>query len=291
MIAFGGCDSAFSPNGPYQERMVAYAILSTHSDTQFVNLYTTRPLATSFADSHVSDAQVIITEGNNTFPFRDTTIQRVNATGDTLRLGAYVCYALHLNSGLRYGLSVSSPSHGNLSAQGRSLYRATVLLAPDPSGNFGVRVFPGVYARAYVLRMFLDYAVMFDSIGTPGRLEIPENIDGSGNPQYPEPVSRDIAYRSFDLSGFQNSISRLRQQFAPTKVRLLKTAFVLTELDSVLYAYYNTVNGFPDSGTLRLDEPDYTNIQGGLGIFAMTAETIVIADTAGHQTPTLSGGP
>ncbi|MEK7671562.1 MAG: hypothetical protein AAB344_05010 [Bacteroidota bacterium] len=54
------------------------------------------------------------------------------------------------------------------------------------------------------------------------------------------------------------------------------------QLDDALYAYYTTANGFPDSGTLRLDEPDYTNIEGGLGVFALSSTIVVTADTLGN---------
>ncbi len=37
--------------------------------------------------------------------------------------------------------------------------------------------------------------------------------------------------------------------------------------DQFLAGYISTTNGFLDNLSIRLDEPNYTNISGGLGIF------------------------
>lgn len=99
---------------------------------------------------------------------------------------------------------------------------------------------------------------------------------------YPKPVSRENTRVVFGAAGYAAVVSQLRQRYTGGRVRLKGTRFVLTQLDNWFYAYYSVANGFPDSGTLRLDEPDYTNINGGLGVFAVSSETVVEADTSGH---------
>lgn len=42
----------------------------------------------------------------------------------------------------------------------------------------------------------------------------------------------------------------------------------VTQLDSTLYNFYSTANGFNDPSTMRTEKPVYTNIIGGLGFFA-----------------------
>ena len=41
----------------------------------------------------------------------------------------------------------------------------------------------------------------------------------------------------------------------------------LVQTDQALYVYYNVANGFRDAFSIRMDQPDYSNIEGGLGVF------------------------
>jgi hypothetical protein len=48
-----------------------------------------------------------------------------------------------------------------------------------------------------------------------------------------------------------------------------------TQVEENLYKYYNLANGFQDPYSIRTDQPDFSNIQGGLGIFgAMTLDSV-----------------
>jgi hypothetical protein len=274
-----GCDSTFNPDGPYKEKLVVYAVFSSRSDTQFVRVYTTSVSRNPSTAAGIPDARVMITQGDSIYQFRDTTVERNDSTLSPTRLKAYVAYRLHLTPGLRYGLSVTSPARGSVSSQASALYRGTMLTESSTSSSITVLVFPGVNARAHVVRMYLEYESRNDSVWVPGRIEIPRYVTATGEYVYPRPVSREIQRVNFDALSYASVVAGLRQQGL---VRLLRTVFVLTQLDGTLYAYYSTVNGFPDTGTLRLDEPDYTNIDGGLGVFAMSSDTILLADTSGH---------
>ena len=273
------CNSTFNPDGPFAEKMVVYAVFSSRSDTQFVRVYTTSSSLSSSTDNGVQDARVVITQGDSVYQFQDTTVERSDTTRYTTRLKAYVMYRLHLTPGLRYGLSVVSPSHGSAASQATGLFRGTMNTELTTSSSITVRVFPGVNARAHIVRMYLEYEKREDSVWVPGRIEIPMRITSAGERLYPKPVSREVQRVNFELTAYATAIAGLRQVGL---VRPLRTVFVLTQLDEALYAYYSTANGFPDTGTLRLDEPDYTNIEGGFGVFGMTSETILVADTSGQ---------
>jgi hypothetical protein len=229
----------------------------------------------------VPDAEVAITQGSTTFAFHDTTIVPSDTTGSSIGIRVYVSYRLHLDPGLRYDLAVTSPTRGSVSSQCVSLYRGTLTTEATTAGDIAVRVFPGVNATAYVVRLYIEYEVLRDSVWTVIRTEIPREMNAAGVSIYPTPVDRDVAIMVFAGSAYSTVISRIREEYGI--VRLKRTLFVLTQLDNWLYAYYSVANGFPDSGTLRLDEPDFSNIQGGLGVFAATSETVVVRDTTGQM--------
>lgn len=285
---FLSCDDTFNPIGPYKERMVVYAVMTTQSDTQYVRVYTTYPVTSNplsiTTDTYVPDAQVTLTHDSTTFTFRDTTLQRTDTSRYRSNIKAHVGYRIRLEGGQQYVLSVVSPSRGRATARAIALYRGGIISEPDFNGNILVRINLGSNARAYVLRLYLEYQVRVDSIWQTRRIEIPRRVDGNtGELFYPSVTSREISSTVFSVAGYEAIVTRLRQQFPGGTLRLKRTVFILTQLDDALYAYYSTANGFPDSGTLRLDEPDYSNIEGALGVFAMSSQTVVFADTTGGQ--------
>jgi len=49
--------------------------------------------------------------------------------------------------------------------------------------------------------------------------------------------------------------------------RWTNVVFILAQVDLHLYNYYNVANAFRDPYSTRIDQPDYTNIGGGVGVF------------------------
>ena len=286
MMVAGSCTETFNPNASSVERMIVFAVMRTETDTQFVRVSTTysamndpRSMTT---DTSVPDAHVAITDGTDTFLFRDSTLQRADTSRYRSRIGAHVAYGLRLAAGRQYRLSVFSPTRGTVTATATALYSPSFYPLPDLSGNISLRITLGQNARAYLPRAHLEYQVRTDTGWETRRIEIPRTVDETtGEFLYPKPVTRGVTSVLFSVTEFNAVHARLRQQFAARTVRLRRTLYTLTQFNDALYAYHSVANGFPDSGTLRLDEPDYTNITGGLGVFAMSSQTVVIADSSG----------
>ncbi len=271
----------FYPNGPYKQKLVVYGVFSSQTDTQYVRVYSTYPLPGSPTAAGVSDAVVIVTQGPTVYRFRDTTLQGVNASGAPVPIPAFVTYSLRPVPATGYDLSVVSPTQGSVRSHAAGLYKGRLFTTTNPQGDISVQVVLGANVRAYIVRMFVTYTVRVESVWVNKRTEVPTLVTSAGEFIYPKPIGGQLRSVSFSGGAYLALTTFLRSQY-PTGVRLNKTVFILTELDDALYAYYSTANGFPDSGTLRLDEPDYTNIEGGLGIFGMTSESVFEADTTGN---------
>jgi hypothetical protein len=56
-----------------------------------------------------------------------------------------------------------------------------------------------------------------------------------------------------------------------SSIRFKQDVFLLIQFDEPLYNYYFVANGFKDRSSIRLDEPNYTNLSGGVGIFGSLA--------------------
>ncbi|MEO8167958.1 MAG: DUF4249 family protein [bacterium] len=276
-----GCNNEFNPNGPYKQKLVVYGVFSSRTDTQYVRVYTTYPSPGLSAEAGVTDVRVTVAQDANTTEFRDTTIQIVNSSGVQVPLRLFVAYAFRPAPGVNYDLSVVSPTLGNVRSSAFGLYKGRMFTLSNPQGDIIVQVTPGVNVRAFIVRMYLVFSARVGSTWEIKRVEVPNLVTESGEFLYPKPVQSGLTTAGFAFQAYAALVTSLRSQY-PAGVQPSRIVFVLTEFDEPLYAYYSTANGFPDSGTLRLDEPDYTNIQGGLGVFGMTSETVVEADTTGH---------
>ena len=79
---------------------------------------------------------------------------------------------------------------------------------------------------------------------------------------------------SFQKSAYEYALNQVRLRHQNDQLKFRSVLFVMTQVEPNLYNYYNIVNGFQDPNSIRTDHPDYTNIQGGIGVFgAMTHDS------------------
>jgi hypothetical protein len=189
-----------------------------------------------------------------------------------------------------YRLNASTPSGLAASATITSLRQPSLALRQGTTpGFFALTRQFKTLSGAAILHFYLDYYVLVNNGWVLRTEEIPSgrSTDASGNDvlQYPSisPVTTLAAGGSdvaIDSTLFQIARSRVLARAAPAPVVYLDVRFVLTQIDDILYAYYYLSNGPLDNSTIRLDVPDFTNIQGGYGVFGSRAEVILLLPLA-----------
>jgi hypothetical protein len=105
----------------------------------------------------------------------------------------------------------------------------------------------------------------------PGRLlHVVRN--GVGIPVYPTYQWSNSA--SYSLSSFDSVMTQISAG-DPDKLRykIDYFTFTLEECDRHLSRYYSSVRGYLDEYSVRLDEPVFTNVTGGIGIFGSYRST------------------
>lgn len=288
-----GCDQTLQPDAPFEKRLVVYAILTNRGDTQFARVYTSYPSEgdTPGADSArygMLDANLTIRQGSNVYQFRDTLVLSDSISGRAVWIRSRVVHGLTPSERLPYDLVVSSPSLGTARsslvylAPGRlTVANAESLFLPSAVDRFPVAVNLSADAAAYIVRFTVEYEALTGGLWQPGRLEVPLDRETSvgtapGNYIYPSLMARgqlsDVALEGrggvvFPGWAYRGVLSQLRNTYGGTNLRFRNAVFTLTQVNFPLYAYYSTANAFFGAATLRLDEPDYSNIQWGLGVF------------------------
>jgi hypothetical protein len=301
MLLFAGCNQAFEPDGAYRPGLVVYGFLTTRSDTQYVRVTTNY---SSPPGQEVTGAEVTVRTGDRLYQFGDTTVIRNDPAGKQALFRGYVCYGFHLEELTPYELTVTTKSGEHVSAKTISLQGGNVYIenpgalsvtagSPD---NISVLARLGSNARAYLIRFLIQYRVLVNGAWVVKRLEVPSSLrEADGQPVYPGFISAGsdrfpgapLRVRApFSAAAYARTLAAISGSAPAGSVMVESANFVLTQLDEALFAYRVVAAGQTNSGSLRLDEPDYTNIPGGLGVFGCSSEQTSSVDLT--QSPSSS---
>jgi hypothetical protein len=281
-----GCNEPFSPKGPFEQRIVTYSVLNAQSDIQFVRMYLNYnppgydPNAFP-SEQYDTSAQVVISAASQNFVFHDTLL------GPSLH--AFVSQSFRPQPGKAYVLTIASrfgnvsstttvPGHGDLAVPDQS-----TLLFPNlfPNANIDIVATLGSGTRGFLVRFILVYSLENDTtILQESEIPLSYSQDSGGQltPQFPQ-LQRMVDPTptiSFPVTNYSQTIAQLTAQYG-TRIIPKKEKFYLIQVDESAYNYYNVANGFRDVLSIRTDQPDYTNIQNGLGVFgSFNVDSLVI---------------
>lgn len=308
------CDESFNPSAAFEPRMVVYSVLTTDSDTQYVRVYSSyyppdNDPTRNQDDTSVQDAQVSITqEGGLTFSFQPYTIERLDKSRYASPIRAYRAFPFRPERGKMYTLNVSSVSSGTLTAtttvpNAGSITPVSIDVLKDPfftSHDFGVVAGLSAEAKGYLVRIYVDYLYpRGDGTYQPTRFEIPLSRQPIScywdlfKETYPRPALRSSPATSpvwvplgqkeykpeervpYSRIPYRNKIYHLYDREG-AGILFRQALFILVQFDAPLWNYYAVASMYRDRLSVRTDEPDYTNIKDGIGVFgSMTVDSLV----------------
>lgn len=287
--------------------MIVYSVLTTQSDIQYVRVYRNYfPEANNpqynILDTPVVDAVVTISDGITTYSFHDTLVARDDTSRYKEPVFAYVANGFRAKPGSSYALNVTSPTSGNVTATTRVPTSSTFTIDyfyyfENPYAF--PRVIPQVsfslssYTSAYMIKLFIEYEADTNTGREIFRREVPERLIVVScffeiyDFIYPKITRRtNTANANLEFRGtqyfipfsYRRSVELVNERNLNPAFR--KVVFYNIQFDENWYRYYSTARTFQDRFTARLDEPDFTTLTGGVGLFA--AMTV---DSAAHQLP------
>jgi len=286
--ALASCDQPFEPKAPFQEDLVVYAIVSDGSDAQFARVFKTYdpPAFDPFVQTVPTDiagAQVTITDGATVTAYRDTQVVRQDSSRYPAALNAYIASPLRGVKGSRYALSVltsdglSASSSIQLPEAGRiTVSNISALLSPGVTTHTSLflAAFTAPQAKGFLLRFFLRFESLEGGVWVPRMREIPLAIfqrEEGEERLFPvltrsssDGTKSGVSAQSFDMTAYRTIIGEIYRDYS--MIRFTSALFVLIQVEQNLYNYVGIANGFRDPATIRLDEPDFTNIFGGVGV-------------------------
>ena len=285
-LIFLGCEQPFDGRGSLDQKIIVYSILSTDRNIQFVRVdqsYMPQSFdATTYTEAtFLTDVRVTITlVGSKTWLLRDTVLPR----RDTLRyknpIHAFAANLI-LGGGNSYRIDIVHPRLGTVASTVRVPYKPTlevgypsnnILSYPSSYSDTGNIVFKVTLGEiAFIGRMFVDYEVLVNGEWTSERVEIPERYQSSEVDDYAYVVYPKLVKPSswYTVEVFKNKLYQMAltdiayKKYRTNRIIFDRVVFKVLQVDPNLYRYMNPND---DPHSIRLDEPTFSNVKGGLGL-------------------------
>jgi hypothetical protein len=277
--------------------MVVYCVLTTESDTQYVRVYSTydppdNDPAKNLEDHPVTDATVTISSDSALYQFHQIVVERADTSRYASDITAYVSYPFKPARGTTYKLTVSSPSLGTATAVSTvpgiaqvSLVNSFCLRDPYHYGtwDYGVQAVLSPQAKGFLAQAYVEYLASTPQGWQLKRRQIPtamiviSKYRGTWEFFYPKVrrrASYNVGYQEGEVFSVLQWIKFLENVIWFSDgdgVQFQDVVAKLIQFDQHLYDSYSVANLFRDPYSVRIDEADYTNISGGVGLFGSEA--------------------
>jgi hypothetical protein len=290
-IFFESCNEDFNINAPEQNIYALNCILRNDTSVQYAviskNIFTEDGSSPSSKNinQNIKGADIKIFYNDSTFIMRDTTVQLTNS-GNISSQNCYYVKNLTLQPGKIISIEAAVPDG--------SVLKSTIII-PAIINNYSI-TFPQYYQGKYVQMPIYDWSWSYDNkriinILSYPRLEIyyKKNEDGK---LIDKKTIIPVSYYSYtDENGFLipvdmnfsfgnrcyttlNNIDRVMQEISgddhdKSNYIISKVIFRVTGMDKDMSKYYSAYEIFSESFTVKLRPTDYSNIEGGKGIFGV----------------------
>lgn len=296
------CNQPFDPRGELDQKPVVFSVLSTDRNVQLVRVERSYmpssydPLADT-ADKSIRNAIVTISAGGLTIQLKETTLPRSDTSRFKFPLRAYVTSPLQALYGATYNLrveaqqlelataSVSIPAKPILGVDIASLAVLDFPAEHDSSADILFPITLGNGSAGYIGRFFVDYEILKDGEWVEGRLEVPTGFAFSGLRSYSYlsyPILTHKPYASRTAGLYENQFYKYAigsvayKDFGTRKIVFNRVVFQLLQVEQNLYNYYVVMHSYRDPHSIRLDEPMYSSVGGGVGVVgAYTLDSLI----------------
>lgn len=291
LFVSSGCDVPFSPKGDYTQKVVVYSTLDATKSPQFARVYFTYNVEGFDPTQNTTDPQVrtasvvVVDEVGRRYAYKDTLMKRDTSARYSSEVVAYYTRDLIPSSGKRYSLEITIPQYGKATASvtvpepyviyvNGSRARSVLADSTNPCNCIEVSLFGGQGAKGHLTRFYVDYT--FKKKGEQGvnlRREVPISRGGSADGSvvfvYPQPDRG--TYVTFSKQLFFDIVADILRTDPSAEIDVKGVTFISYAMEPNLYNYYLIAHGFGDPFSVRLDLPDFSNIQNGLGVFGAVA--------------------
>ncbi|MCU0454602.1 MAG: DUF4249 domain-containing protein [Bacteroidetes bacterium] len=311
IIVAAGCSEAFDPTVAGPRPFAVFAPLHAGSDTQVVRLTATlAPSDPSPVIAPVSGAVVTVAGPGGPVVFQPVAVPGEPGTSDSV-IVEYRAAGFRPARGGAYTLQVQTPAGTATAAIVVPSSIGTPLAVRDPyvlsqphsyplETPIVVNVAVSNEALGFMVRLLIEYEVYRNGVWERELAEVPLAYTGIASGDALEPILPTLVRRASSVSvggglpppepvffnnlAYEETISLIYARHGRPNVQMRRALFVLLQVDRHLFTYFAYANSFEDRFTIRLDQPDYSNVRGALGIFGgLASDTLAESITTIRQ--------
>ncbi|HSL89618.1 MAG TPA: hypothetical protein VK870_09970 [Ignavibacteriaceae bacterium] len=275
------CEDNFSPFGSYNEKYVLTCILNSDTTFQTATLSSSYFTGTFNPDDKVEDrsikfADIRVWYEDSVYLFKDTMVVETDALNNSSVKNFYFNDRFKIAFNKPIEIEVLLENGKRLKAKSQTpkdiaFKSNSSVLIPPVSGNL-INIFwtNGNNSSFYQPKLFFKYSKKVNDVVTFYEAEIPyyfTSINGSEKAVYPPASNKlSIVYNMDVIAKTLNNLSKDEPENVTISV-YEKLYFTLSILDQNLSRYASSTSKSFNALTVRVNENEYTNIEGGLGIF------------------------
>ncbi|MBM4172120.1 MAG: DUF4249 family protein [Ignavibacteria bacterium] len=288
IITLNSCDDQVEPKTDFSQVYTLNCIIRTDSSFQVATITRSYNVDgydpyTNTDDPFIKGAKVRIYYNNNVYNLKDTSIARSADSRYKAPINFYYTKNLFPQHSLPIRIEAELPNGKVLSSSGEIISPNTLYLyssSPSiPSLNPTSRInfnwgelgliyrTKGVY---YAPELAILYTHEKDGVKTNYQKKVAMYyIPGSPDkqPVYPQ-IQTNILSAGFEIDAITRAMEEISSGDPNKKnYRIEKAFFRLLAMDAGLATFYSAQKIFLDEFSVRLNQPEITNITGGLGVF------------------------
>jgi hypothetical protein len=277
ILIFGCKKSEINYYEPFQNKLVVYGVIDSRSNLQLIRIQSnTARAGEPDENKKLKNLNVKVTLNNTqTYNLRDTVIEGIE------NYSVYYHPDFKFKTG-SFLLMVTSDDYPSCWATANVPEKQKMSLEYKADKNVITIPF-NLTTKGYFYNTYLYYALTQGAQKTIKKIEIPIQIlteNGKKIPVYPDKIEEEVSKAgeiSIPYSNIDYAIEKLRAEYGTDNISLGSCYLYFHSLDWNLYNYYHSINGFKDPFSIRLDQPYWTNVSGGYGIFgAVRSDSIEI---------------
>jgi hypothetical protein len=279
------CDDSFNPKAPFKEQYVLNCIIRGDSSSQIAILSKTYDVSgfdpnSNNIDPSISGSQVYLKWKGTLYQLKDSSIARSDTSKykDPIKFYYTKAFTPAANDSIEI---TAIPAPGVLLSS-KTKVPHFVSYGNSPWLIKGDEIALDFHWTAYDLnvyylpRMNIIYQKRDEIPVVTHSFEVPldySSVNGIETPVYPG--LSPAAGIEFIRANIDKAILQVSNGDIKSNYKFLWINLEILIFDQFLAGYISTTNGFLDNLSIRLDEPNYTNMSGGLGIFGAYEHSVL----------------
>ncbi len=279
IFLFISCDENVNPKVPFTERYILNLVLRGDTSYQVATLSHSydvsglNPYDNKY-DPAIRKADIRIWHDDKVLVMRDTVIVREDTSRYKDSVYCYYLKNFNIITGKPIEVRVVTRNGMKLYAQTKIpqvlLFDSLDFEIPNKNKSDFSFYWHGTDESIYYIARFRIFYRLTEPEGVHwSSKEVPLAYavqNDKKNPVYPAITKQNFI--SFQYEALDSAMKQIGENEAnKSKYEIYDSKLELLILDKVLSNYYSSIHSYLDEYSIRIDENDYTNISGGLGIF------------------------